>query len=237
VGTAGLGDSNIAAGIVVVPFVADSGRGSSHETHLDLAASLLTMQTPHVHEPTGFVGSFIPAASQLKPVEAGFAPKMNGKVGREDESATKATLRSLAWFGTGLRSVVTLNENDGRDAVSRRRAACFGSLGVNFVECGAELGPASGRELVTGVGGVGRLGIAAGFGGGSEKGTLGRPGASAGVSNADLAGGDSGSLSAAKPKRSFDGSFGADDLSGNGALVVPPNRVPFTTGAVFLALG
>jgi hypothetical protein len=133
------------AGTVVVPFVADSGRGSSHETY-------------------------------SKPAEAGFTPKMNANVGREDESATKAALRSSACFGGGLKPVATLNENDGREAMLRRRAACFGSLGVDFVECGSELGPASGKELVTAianVGGVGRLGIAGGFGADSEKGTLG----------------------------------------------------------------
>jgi hypothetical protein len=60
--------------------------------------------------------------------------------------------------------------------------------------------------------------------------------ACAGVSDAGLAGGgESGSLSAAKPKRSFDGSFGAEDLSGNGALVVALNRLPFITGVVFFA--
>ena len=89
-GAVGLGGSDI------VPLDADSGRGSSHETHLALATSLLSMHRPHVHEPIAFIGGFIPAASQLKPVEAGFAPKMNANVGREDESATKATLRSFA---------------------------------------------------------------------------------------------------------------------------------------------
>ena len=176
VGTAGLEDSDIAAGPVVVPFVADSGRGSSHDTHLVLAASLLTEQRPHVHEPMAFVGGFIPAAFQLKPAEAGFAPKMNPNVGREDDSATKATPRSLTWFIRGLRPVITLNENDGRDAVSRRRADCFGSLGDDFLECGSELGPASGRGFVTAipvVGGVGRLGIAGGFGEDDVKSTLG----------------------------------------------------------------
>jgi hypothetical protein len=49
-------------------------------------------------------------------------------------------------------------------------------------------------------------------------------------------GGESGSLSAAKPKRSFDGSFGADDLRGNGALAVPLNKLPFITGVVFFVL-
>jgi len=176
VGTAGLEDSDIAAGTVEVPFVADSGRGSSQDTHLALAASLLTIQTPHVQEPMAFVGGFIPAASQLNPAEVGFAPKMNVNVGREYESATKATPRSLALFRRGLRLVITLNENDGRDAVSKRRAACFGSFGDDFVECGSELGPASGRGFVTAipvVGGVGRLGIAGGFGEDNEKGTLG----------------------------------------------------------------
>jgi len=100
VGAAGLSDSDIAAGTaVVLPFVAeDSGRGSSHATHLVLAESLLTIQTSHFHEPLGAFGGFIPAASQLKPaeLEAGFAPRVNANVGSEDESATKAALRSLA---------------------------------------------------------------------------------------------------------------------------------------------
>jgi len=39
--------------------------------------------------------TFIPAASPLKPVDAGFAPKTNANVGSEDESATKAAPRSL----------------------------------------------------------------------------------------------------------------------------------------------
>lgn len=39
--------------------------------------------------------AFIPATSPLKPVDAGFAPKTNAKVGSEDESATKAAPRSL----------------------------------------------------------------------------------------------------------------------------------------------
>lgn len=138
---------------------------------------------------------------------------------------------------------MTLNENDGRDAVSRRRAACFGSLGVAFVECGSELGPASVTGVATataGVQAVGRLGTMGGFGDDSEKGTLGWSGvgAGAGVSDTDLVGGgESASLSvAAKPKRSFDGSFGADDFSGNGALFAPLNRLPFATGVAFLAL-
>lgn len=100
VGPAGLRDSDIAAGTLeVVPFVAeDSGRGSSHATHLVLAESLLIIQTSHFHEPLGaFMRDFIPAASQLKPVEleAGFAPKANANVGSKDESAAKAALRSL----------------------------------------------------------------------------------------------------------------------------------------------
>jgi hypothetical protein len=58
------------------------------------------------------------------------------------------------------------------------------------------------------------------------------------VSNASFAdGGESGSLSAAKPKRSFDGSFGADDLSGNPALGAELlNKLPFIAGVVFFAL-
>ncbi len=66
-----------------------------------------------------------------------------------------------------------LNKNDGRDAVSRRRAACFGSLGVAFVEYESELGPASGRGLVTATAGVGRLGMVDGSDEDIEKGTLG----------------------------------------------------------------
>jgi len=95
-GAAGLGRSGIAAGAVAAPFIAESARGSSHEMHLDLAASLSTMQVPHVQEPAALVGRFIPAPSQLKPTEAGFAPKVNANVGREDVSAVKAALRSLA---------------------------------------------------------------------------------------------------------------------------------------------
>jgi hypothetical protein len=244
VGAAGFEDPDIAAGAVVVPFVAaDSGRGSSHAPHLVLTELLLIIQTGHFHESAAFIGAFTPAAPQLKPVDAGFAPKTNANVGSEDESATKAAARSLAWLRRGLRSVVTLNENDGSDVVSRRRAACFGSLGVAFVECGSELGPASGRGLATataGVGAVRRLGIVVGFGEDSEKGTLGWSGvgAGAGVSDTDLVGGgESASFSvAAKPNRSFDGSFGADDFSGNGALFAALNRLPFTAGVAFLAL-
>lgn len=63
-------------------------------------------------------------------------------------------------------------------------------------------------------------------------------GAGAGVSDTALVGGgESASLSvAAKPNRSFDGSFGADDFNGNGALFAALNRPPFTTGVAFLAL-
>jgi hypothetical protein len=99
VGAAGFEDPNIAADavVVVVPFVAaDSGRGSSHALHLVLAELLLIIQTGHFHESAAFIGAFIPAASQLKPVDAGFAPKINANVGSEDESATKAAPRSLA---------------------------------------------------------------------------------------------------------------------------------------------
>jgi len=95
-GAAGLGSSGIVAGAVAAPFIAESARGSSHEMHLDWAASLSTMQVPHVQEPAALAGRFIPAPSQLKPTEAGFAPKVNANVGREDGSAVKAVLRSLA---------------------------------------------------------------------------------------------------------------------------------------------
>ena len=99
VGTAGLGSSDEAAGTAVVPFVvAESGRGSSHETHLDLEASLSTMQVPHTQEPATFAGSFKPAASQLKPAEAIFAPGVNVNAGREEVPATEAALRSLVCF-------------------------------------------------------------------------------------------------------------------------------------------
>jgi hypothetical protein len=98
VGAADFVDPDIAVGAVVaVPFVAaDSGRGSSHALHLVLAELLLIIQTGHFHESAAFIGAFIPAASQLKPVDAGFAPKTNANVGSEDESATKAAPRSLA---------------------------------------------------------------------------------------------------------------------------------------------
>jgi len=85
------------AAAVVVPFVvADSGRGSSHEMHLDLEASLGTMQVPHTQEPAAVAGGFIPAASQLKPTGADFAPGVNVNAGREEGPATEAALRSLA---------------------------------------------------------------------------------------------------------------------------------------------
>ena len=115
-------------------------------------------------------------------------------------------------------------------------------MGTDFVGCdSAVLGPASGREVleaVLGAEGVGTLGIAGGFGADDEEECAwGWSGACPGVLDADLVGGgESGSLSAAKPKRSFDGSFGVDDLSGKGALVAPPNKLPFITGAVFFAL-
>ena len=98
VGAAGFMDSDTAAGaVVVVAFVAaDSGRGSSQAPHLVLAELLSIIQTGHFHESATFIGAFIPAASQLKPVEAGFAPKTNENVGSKDESATKAAPRSLA---------------------------------------------------------------------------------------------------------------------------------------------
>jgi len=76
------------------PLVVESGRGSSHATHLDLAASLLTIQVPHVHEPMAFAGGFIPAASQLK----AHGPKVNENMRREDGSAVAASLRSLSCF-------------------------------------------------------------------------------------------------------------------------------------------
>ena len=96
VGTAGLGSSGTAAGTVVVPFVAESGRGSSQETHLDLLASLVSIQVSHFQEPVAFTGGLIPAASQLKPTEAGFAPTVNTNVGRDDRSTAEAAVRSLA---------------------------------------------------------------------------------------------------------------------------------------------
>ena len=100
VGAAGFGSSDTVAGTVVVPFVvAESGRGSSHEMHLDLEASLLTMQVPQAQEPGAVVGGFTPAASQLKPTEADFAPGVNVNAGREEGPATEAALRSLACLG------------------------------------------------------------------------------------------------------------------------------------------
>lgn len=98
IGANGFKDPDIAGGaVVVVPFVAaDSGRGSSHAPHVVLAESLLIIQTGHFHESAAFIGAFIPAASQLKPVDGGFAPKTNANVGSEDESATTAAPRSLA---------------------------------------------------------------------------------------------------------------------------------------------
>ena len=91
------GSSDTVAGTVVVPFaVAKSGRSSSHETHSDSEASLLTMQVPHTQEPAAAAGGFTPAASQLKPTEADFAPGVNVNAGREEGPATEAAPRSLA---------------------------------------------------------------------------------------------------------------------------------------------
>ena len=82
------------------PFVMEeeSGRGSSHATHFTLAASLPTMQVPHVHEPVAFAGGFIPAASQLK---ADLTSKTNENTGRVGGSAADAVLRSLSCFDVG----------------------------------------------------------------------------------------------------------------------------------------
>jgi hypothetical protein len=63
--TGGFRGSSPTVGAVLV--VAESGRGSSQETHLVLAASLSTMQTLHVHVPGAFIGALSPAAAQLKP--------------------------------------------------------------------------------------------------------------------------------------------------------------------------
>jgi len=102
VGAAGLGSSDTAAGTAVVPIVAaESGRDSSHETHLELEASLLSIQVPHTQEPVAFAGGFSPAASQLKPTEAGFAPGANVNAGREEGPATEAALRSLTCLKGG----------------------------------------------------------------------------------------------------------------------------------------
>jgi hypothetical protein len=100
VGATGLGSSGTAAGTVEVPFVTESGRGSSHDTHLNLLASLGTIQVPHVQEPAAFMGGFTPAASQLKPTGTGFAPRVNVNVnvGRDDGSTTEAAVCSLACF-------------------------------------------------------------------------------------------------------------------------------------------
>jgi len=229
VGT-GLGGSNTAAPLVVE----ESGRGSSHATHLSLAESLLTMQVPHVHEPVAFAGGFIPAASQLK---ADLTPKMNENTGREDGSAAKAVRRSLSCFDE--ESVVGRSKkNDGSDAESSESAASFASLGTDFAtDCDSvlELGI---RALATSRLGAGasQLAMAGAWGFFADGGSCGCAGA--GRSYAGLAGGgESGSLSAAKPKRSLDGSLGADDLSGNGGLGVAPTELPFAVGVVFLALG
>jgi len=174
--TGGLGLGSC-SGTAVEAGAAALGRGSSQEAHFVLVASLSTMQTLHDHVPGAFVGILSPAAAQLKlPVgaaglgglgtEAGFVPNVNVNVGREDDTAAKAVLRSLASFKGYGGPVGTLKENDGRDAVSMRRVACFGSLGADFIGCGSVLGPASGTGLGTatlGAKGVGRLGIAGGF--------------------------------------------------------------------------
>jgi hypothetical protein len=228
-GAADLGSSDTASGTEF--FDVESGRGASHATHSTFAVSLGTMQTLHVHDPVAFIGCFIPAASQLKPVGAGadFAPNVNANIGREDKSATEAAPRSLAWFRGTWELVSTSKENDGRDAGSRERAACFGSLGADFIGCDPILGPGSGGGVVT-AGGC--------FGAGSEvKESRGCSATRAGVSKTDfVGGGESGPLSAANPNRSLDGSFGAEDLSGNEDLVATPNRLPFDIGG-FLALG
>lgn len=95
VGAAGFEDPTGAVGVVLF-VAADSGRGSSHALHLVLVELLLIIQTEHFHESVAFIGAFVPAASQLKPVDAGLAPKTKAKVGSKDESVTNATPRSLA---------------------------------------------------------------------------------------------------------------------------------------------
>jgi hypothetical protein len=150
-------------GTALVPVVvAELGRGSSHTMHLDLEASLLSIQVPHTQEPVTFAGAFSPAASQLKPTEAGFAPGVNVNAGREEGPATEAALRSLACLKGDCRPVDMSKENDGKNEGSRRRAACFGSLETGFVVCDSVLGLASGSGVMTavlGAEGVGRLGI------------------------------------------------------------------------------
>jgi hypothetical protein len=211
-------------------FVVELGRGSSHATHLTLAASLLTMQVPHVHEPAAFAGIFIPAASQSKATGAAdLAPKVNENTKREDGSAATAALRSLSCFNVVCEAVGMSKGNDGRSAESRANAASLASLGTDFVGCAfSKLGT-----------GASRLRTAGGFIAGSEVTvSCGCAGVGAVRSNTGLAGGgDSGSLEAANPKRSLDGSFGADDLSGNGGLGVALAKLPFVVGVVFLALG
>jgi len=96
VGAASLRGSD--AGADAELFVVESGRGSSHAAHLILAASLLTIQVPHVHELAAFAGGLIPAASQLKAPVVDFAPKVKENTGREDGSANEAVLRSLSCF-------------------------------------------------------------------------------------------------------------------------------------------
>jgi hypothetical protein len=221
------------------PFVVELGLGSSHATHLVLAASLLTMQVPHVHEPEAFAGGFIPAASQSKEPGA-VVPKVNENTRREEGSAAAASLRSFSCFD--VVSVGTSKENDVREAESSASAASFASLGTDFAGCNLVLELATGGLATSRLdSGASRLEMAGGQGfnaGSEERGSCGCVGASAGRSDAGLAGGgESGSLSAANPKRSFDGSFGADDLSGNGGLGVAPTELPFVVGVDFFALG
>jgi len=218
-------------GAAAAALAVESGRGSSQATHLTLAASLLTMQVPHVHEPAAFAGGFIPAASQSKATGAAdLAPKVKENTRREDGSAAAAALRSFSYFDVVWESVGTSKGNDGRDAESRASAASLASLGTDFDGC------AISTKLGTG---TSRLRTAGGFIAGSEVTvSCGCDGAGAVRSDAGLAGGgDSGSLGAANPKRSLDGSFGAEDLSGNGGLGVALAKLPFVVGVVFLALG
>lgn len=228
---AGLLRSSGAVEGAAAAFVVESGRGSSHAMHLTLAASLLTMQVPHVHEPAAFAGIFIPAASQSKATGAAadLAPKVNGNTKRKDGSAAAAALRSLSCFNVVCELVGMSKENDGRSAESRANAASLAPLGTDFAGCVfSKLGT-----------GASRLRTAGGFIAGSEVTvSCGCAGVGAVRSDAGLAGGgDSGSFEAANPKRSLDGSFGADDLSGNGGLGIALAKLPFVVGVVFLALG
>lgn len=117
----------------MVPFVVELGLGSSHATHLVLAASLLTIHVPQVHEPVAFAGGFIPAASQLKTVGAvEVVPKVKENTRREDGSAVAASLRSLSCFDEV--SVGTSKVNDGREALLTASAASFASLRTDFTD-------------------------------------------------------------------------------------------------------